>query len=251
MFFILSKTIGLLTKPFAWLIILMLVAVFFRKPRLKKGALIAALVVLIIFSNPWILNFSLKKWEPAPVAIENLHGTYDIGIVLGGFARYLPEYNRTQLTDAGDRIWQTISLYKQGKIKKILISGGGREGTKPEAEAVKETLVMLGIPENDIWVENASRNTHENLKNCAGMIASAQPGARCLLITSALHIPRAMRCAQKNGLSPDAWPAEHLTRHDNRFWGEWLVPKPDALNNWDRLINEWVGMLAYKIQGYI
>ena len=251
MFFILSKTIGLLTRPFSCLVILMLITIFVRKPKLKKSALIAAMAVLLIFSNPWILNFSLRKWEPAPRHVNSLHQAYDFGIVLGGFAAYLPKYQRIQLTDAGDRLWQTISLYKEGKIKKILISGGGGKGTKPEADAVKESLLLFGIPDSDILVENTSRNTHENLKNSAELIASVQPGARCLLITSALHIPRSIRCAQKNGLTVDAWPVEHLGRHSSRFWAEWLAPKPDALYNWDRLINEWVGILAYKVQGYI
>ncbi len=251
MFFIFSKTIGLLTKPFSWLVLLMLAIIFFRKPKLRKILFIAALAVLLIFTNPLLLNFTLKKWEPKPVAIDNMQ-VYDIGIVLGGFSHYLPSYNNIELTDAGDRLWQTVSLYQQGKIRKILISGGSTwDRGKPEADAVRDVLLSMGIPGDDVLAESGSWNTYENARNSADLIATTQPGASCLLITSALHMPRSLACFRKAGLNPDAFPAEHMARHDRVFWPEWLLPKSDGLSQWNRIINEWMGILAYKMQGYI
>ncbi len=251
MFFIFSKTIGLLIKPFSWLVILLLIAVFWKKPKLKKISLIAALVVLMVFSNPLLVNVTLKIWEPKPIAIESIQ-TYDIGIVLGGFARHVPGVNNIELTDAGDRLWQTISLYQQGKIKKILISGGSSwNRTKPEADAVRDVLLAMGIPGDDILAENSSWNTHENAVNSAKIIAATQPNASCLLITSALHMTRSLGCFRKAGLDPDPFPAEHIALYDKVFWVEWLLPKPESLQKWERVINEWVGIIAYKIQGYI
>ena len=250
MFFILSKTIGLLSKPLTWLVILMLIAVFWRKPRLKKFSLTASLIILLIFTNPMIINIMLMSWEPTPVAVKTLP-TYDIGIVLGGFARHLPISDNIELTDAGDRIWQTVSLYKQRKIKKILISGGGGENAKSEAAAVHDVLVAMGIPGRDILAETSSRNTHENAAFSAELIAAKHPGASCILVTSALHMKRSLGCFRKAGLNPDPFPAEHITRHDKIHWVEWLRPDPAAFRNWDRIINEWVGIVVYKIQGYI
>ncbi len=250
MFFILSKTIGLLTKPLTWLIVLMLLAVFWRKPKLKRFSLIASLIILLVFTNPLVINVALKNWEPTPVAIETLP-TYDIGIVLGGFARYLPGSDNIELTDAGDRLWQTVSLYKQGKIKKILISGGGAEETKSEAAAVYDVLIAMGIPNSAILAETNSRNTRENAVFSAELIAKKHPGATCVLVTSALHMKRSIGCFRKVGLNPDAFPAEHITRYDKVYWAEWLRPEPSAFKNWDRIINEWVGIVVYKLQGYI
>ena len=251
MFFILSKTIGALTKPFGWLVILMLAAVFLRKTKAKKVSLIAAFTVFLVFTNPVLFDFSIKCWEPEPVAVENLR-TYDIGIVLGGFSSYLPEYNNIKLNEAGDRLWQTVSLYNRGKIKKILISGGsGRKTGKSEAAAVRDVLIAMGIPESDVLAESESRNTYENAEYSAKLIAGIQPGADCLLITSALHIPRSIGCFCKAGLNPDIFPAEHISRYEDTFWLNRIVPKPEVMVKWNRLINEWVGMLVYKVQGYI
>jgi uncharacterized SAM-binding protein YcdF (DUF218 family) len=249
-FFILSKTIGLLTKPLIWLIVLMLLAVFWRKPKLKRFSLIASLVILLIFTNPFVTDVALKLWEPTPVAIETLP-VYDIGIVLGGFARYLPGPDHIELTDAGDRLWQTVSLYQRGKIKKILISGAGAEDTKSEAEAVHDVLIAMGIPNSAILAEKDSRNTRENAIFSAEMIAEEHSGATCVLVTSALHMNRSLGCFRKAGLNPDAFPVEHITRYDKVYWAEWLRPDPSAFKYWDRMMNEWVGIVVYKLQGYI
>jgi uncharacterized SAM-binding protein YcdF (DUF218 family) len=247
MFFVLSKTIGLLTKPLMWLIVSMLFAVFGRKPRFKRGSLIVSLIILLIFTNPFVIHIALKMWEPAPVTIETLP-VYDVGILLGGFARYLPESGNIELTDAGDRLWQTVSLYRRGKIRKILISGGGAEVAKSEAGTVRDVLVAMGIPEGDVLVETKSRNTHENAVFSAALIES---DARCILITSALHMQRSLGCFRKAGLTPDAFPAEHITRRDHVYWAEWLRPEPAAFKYWDRIVNEWVGIIVYRLQGYM
>ena len=248
MFYILSKTIGLLVKPLIWLIIGLSIAVFSRKIKLKKTSIIASFFILLIFSNPFLIDVVLKKWEPAPVAIETLP-VYDIGIVLGGFARHLPVPDNIELSEPGDRLWQAVSLYQQGKIRQILITGGSYG--KSEATAVYDALKAIGIPDSALLAETRSRNTRENALFTTEMIAENHPGATCLLITSAVHIKRSLGCFRKAGLTPDAFPANHISRHDKVYWAEWLRPEPDALRFWDRLINEWVGIMVYKIQGYL
>ena len=250
MFYVLSKTVGLLVKPLTWLIILTAVAVFGRKPKTKKKSIIASLVILLVFTNPLLVDRVVKQWEPAPVAVETLP-TFDIGILLGGFAHHLPASGKIELTDAGDRLWQTVSLYQQGKIRKILISGGNFNDAKPEAAAVRDALIAMGIPDSAILAETKSQNTRENALFSAELIAANHPDATCILITSALHMKRSLGCFRKAGLNPEAFPAAHIARYDKVYRAEWLRPDPAALRYWDRLVNEWVGMAVYKIQKYL
>jgi len=250
MFFVLSKTVGLLVKPLTWLIVLMMIALFCRKPKLKKKSIIASLTILLVFTNSLVINVALKMWEPAPVAIETLP-VYDIGIVLGGFAHHLPGSDNIKLAETGDRLWQTVSLYQQGKIRKILISGGGIENAKSEGAAVRDVLIAMGIPDDDILAETTSRNTRENTIFSTELIATNYPGASCILITSAVHMKRSLGCFRKAGLNPDIFPADHITRHEKVYWAKWLRPDPAALLYWDRIINEWVGIVVYKMKKYI
>jgi len=64
----------------------MTIAVFGRKPKVKKISVAASLVILLVFTNHFVMYLVLKLWEPTPVAIETLP-TYDIGIVLGCFRK--------------------------------------------------------------------------------------------------------------------------------------------------------------------
>ena len=250
MFFVLSKTIGLLVRPLIWLIIGMAVAVFCRKPKLKKISIRASLIILLVFTNPLIINFVLRVCEPAPVAVSTLP-TYDVGVLLGGFSRHLPESNNIELTNAGDRLWQTVSLYHQGKIRKILISGGNYTDAQSEAITVYDALMATGIPDSVLLVEKESLNTRENAVFSAELIAENLPDATCILITSALHMKRSLACFRKAGLNPDAFPAEHITRYDKVFWAHWLRPNAETLRHWELIINEWTGIIVYRIKKYI
>jgi len=250
MFFVLSKTLGLLVKPLTWLILLMVVAVFCRRQKVKKITIGATLSMLLFFTNPFMIHIALKMWEPEPVAIETLP-VYDFGVLLGGFARHLPASDKIALTDTGDRLWQTVSLYQNGKIRKILISGGGIIKAKSEAETVRDALIAIGIPDDDILVETKSRNTRENAIFSAELIAANHSGASCILITSAAHIKRSLGCFRKAGLNPDFFPANHIARYDEVYWAEWFRPDPAALRHWDSIINEWIGIAVYKMQKYI
>jgi len=228
----------------------MTIAVFGRKPKVKKISAIASLVILLVFTNPWVVDVALKLWEPAPVAIETLP-TYDIGIVLGDFARYLPGSDKIELNEAGDRLWQTVFLYQQGKIRNILISGESFKNARRDESAVRDALIILGIPDSAILAETKSRNTRENAVFSANLIAASHSGATCLLITSATHLKRSLGCFRKAGLNPEPFPTNHIARYDKVLLAEWLRPTPSALRYWDLLINEWVGIVVYKAQKYL
>lgn len=250
MFFILSKIIGLLINPLSWLIIGLLIVVFSRKPVLKKITIIALLIALIVFTNPLVTDLVAKSWEPSPVAVEMLP-SYDIGIVLGGFSRYFSGSGNMELADAGDRLWQTVMMYKKGKIRYILISGGSTTTAKPESETVYDALIAMGVPDSVLLFENKSRNTRENAVFSTELIAAGHPGSTCILITSAWHMKRSLGCFRKAGLYPDAFPSDHISRYDKMYCTKWIRPDPEALRYWDLLFNEWVGIVAYKIQGYM
>jgi uncharacterized SAM-binding protein YcdF (DUF218 family) len=198
-----------------------------------------------------LFNEVIHKWEgPA----SEINESYDIGIVLGGFAGYDTITHRLQLSESGDRIWQAIYLYKTGKVKKLLISGGSgsllhREDT--EADKVYEFLIKTGIPKKDLMMEAKSRNTRENAVESARLINAGYPDAQCLLITSAFHMKRAMGCFQRVHLEVTPYNTDILW--EPRKWDPdiLLMPAPESLMHWNKLIREIVGWYAYKMAGYV
>ncbi|MGB4399127.1 MAG: YdcF family protein, partial [Daejeonella sp.] len=101
-----------------------------------------------------------------------------------------------------DRVVHAIQLYKAGKIKRIIISGGSGAlvGKKvPEAEHLKKVFLFSGVPDSVLYIESESRNTVENARFSKRLIDSLQLQPKFLLVTSAFHMPRAMGCFQKAG----------------------------------------------------
>ena len=140
----------------------------------------------------------MKNWEVHGTKIEDV-GQYDVGIVLGGMFEYNNDLNVLSVRTHADRIWQAITLYKKGKIKKILISGASgyvSDRGLQEAVQLKEVLVDWGIPEKDLLVETVSRNTHENALETKNVLETSYPHLeKRLLITSGFHMKRAEACS--------------------------------------------------------
>jgi uncharacterized SAM-binding protein YcdF (DUF218 family) len=253
MFYILSKIVGFFINPIIWILGLLVAAVFLKKAKHKQTFLIVSAVLLYFFSNRFILNEVLVHWENHTESITLDTGTYDYGIVLGGMVWYDKSTGTMNFLQSSDRIWQTVRLYKEQKIKKIIISGGSADffgQDTIESVLLKNFLVKIGLPANDILTEENSRNTHENAL-FTQQILSSEPNARLLLITSAIHMRRAKKCFEKVGLSCDNYATDFYSGNRKYNVSEILIPNPQTLFNWDAFIHELFGMASYKIARYI
>lgn len=255
MFFVLSKILSFLIHPFSWALILLIWAWFSKRPRTTRVTFYSGIGILLFFSNTAIFCEFARLWEPEGEKIEKV-GYYDVAVVLGGMAEYDNTNERLSLRRGGDRIWQTILLYHTGKVKKILISGdNGYISDKGLHESVqmKEVLIQEGIPAEDILIDSISRNTYENAIESKKVIDSYQPFATVLLVTSALHMKRAEACFENAGFMKfETFATDFYTGKERGYsWDQLLVPNVSVLNDWERLIHEWVGYVAYSMMGYI
>ena len=197
----------------------------------------------------------MRLWEIPPMPTNSITQPYDVGILLGGSLQSFDLNNsRPVYSQSVDRLLQTISLYKSGKVKKILLSGGSGSITRPEereAMIVYRVLQEAGIPENDIIIENQSRNTYENAVYSAQILREKNINGRLLLITSSFHMRRSLACFHKLNLHPDAYPVDPRS-HRNFYTPEnSVIPHPGALLIWDTLLHEWTGIFTYRLSGYI
>lgn len=255
MFFILSKALLFLLSPFTWFMLCILCAFFLKNDKWRKRCKWSALVLFILFSNSAIfLEFS-RMWEVPGTKISSVK-KYDAGIVLTGMAEYNSDLNELSIRRGADRIWQAMTLYHKGKIKKIIITGDSGYITERglhEAKQMKEVLVGWGIPETDIITEEISRNTHENAVETKKLIDRSYPHLeKLLLITSGMHMRRAKGCFEKAGLTCDVFSTDLYTGPKrNYFWDQYIIPDVSTFSDWNQLNKEWVGYIAYDIIGYI
>lgn len=208
--------------------------------------------MLLFFSNPFFLRLLAKRYEERPVVL-NGNEKYQAGIVLGGFVSYNIKTNEAYFSEASDRFIETALLYKTGHIGKIIISAGNGYVMKhdfQEARFAKDHLVQLGIPEQDIFTDGLSRNTYQNAVYTKRICDSMHFSGPFLLISSALHLPRATALFKKQQVDVRPYPCDFITKNiANNFWEDYLIPSSFALYEWDLFIKEITGLLVYKIIG--
>ena len=162
--------------------------------------------------------------------------------------------DRVYFYKGADRITHAVQLYKLGKIRKILVTGGSSNlinNEHREADALYDFLVMVGVDTDDILVERNARNTYENAVNTEAMLAELYPDKKHLVITSAFHMRRSLLCFRKTSLNVNGFSTDFYSK-DWRFdLSSVFIPDASAFLDWQLIIREVEGILFYKIAGYI
>lgn len=247
MFFILSKILDFLLQPICWLFVLLGFAYF---SRFSKRLILGIMGLLLLLSNGWFVNQCYVAYETPQVKLTK---TYPWCIILGGGMIRAGEGYRTGET--ADRFIQPLLLYKQGIVKKLLITGGNvnikglKVDVTQESKKVKEILIALGVKPEDIYIEESARNTHENAVYTKKMLKPFMK-ERMLLVTSAMHMPRAKACYLKEGFIVDVFPADIKKKDTPSGILDQFIPQERNLSKFAELIREIAGYVIYQIVGF-
>ncbi|MBW3467336.1 YdcF family protein [Arthrospiribacter ruber] len=256
MFFYLSQFLSFLAMPLTIIVALLAIGLIFYKKSFSRRLLLMGFALLLFFTNPFISNLSMLAWEPDFKPFDTLP-EYELGIVLTGVTNLSKTaYDRTFFDKGADRVTHAIQLYKLGKIKKILITGGqglNPVNTNTEAEWLRDVMLLAEIPAEDILIENQAKNTYQNavLAKETLEIVGYRPDQEHLLITSAFHMRRAKGCFNKVGLRTVTFPVDYYTHDIKIDIPNLLYPDPKSMATWHTLFKEWIGITVYKIAGYI
>lgn len=178
----------------------------------------------------------------------------DAIVVLGGtMVPAVPsKFPYPDLHAGSDREWQAARLYHAGKAQLVIASGGRLPwlGEKtPEAVAMRKFLVALGVPGPAIVLETHSRTTRQNAVDVKPILEKL--GARkVLLVTSALHMPRALATFRGVGIDAIPAPTDFTVRPRPTDLLSFL-PDAQALAGSDLALHEYAGMLVYRLRGWM
>ena len=216
--------------------------------RRRSGALLLTVAIgwLWLWATPafsdWLRATVEQRYPPIP--LEQVP-TADAIVVLGGLveAAAPPERLEPNLGAATDRLWHAAHLYRAGKAPRILVSGGNLPWSRvmqPESSVMAELLQQLGVPAAAILQETRSRTTREN-RDFSLLILQANGIRRILLVTSALHIPRALALFRATALDVIPAPTDfEIHTPDNTHPLRWL-PDAQALADGSRAFKEYLG----------
>ena len=255
MFFILSKTLGLLLDPLIIPYLFLAVGLF---ARWRRWRWIMRLTILIAIALP--LGYGFLPVSSLPLQfLENRIARGDIGqrhidgiIVLGGFTgNGIVAQSRDQYTlgGAAERITTAMTLARVYPDTPILFSGFSGELIQRgwrESDNIRDLVKQLGGLSRTVLYEENSRNTYENAVNSRQILA-AEPGTNWILITSANHMPRAIgsfAAAGWSGMIP--YPVDFQTPSTG-YTDLWNIDKGVSLMR--QTLHEYAGLLVYYLSG--
>jgi uncharacterized SAM-binding protein YcdF (DUF218 family) len=245
-FYVLSKTLDLLVAPLTWAFVLILAGVWGahrKRPRLASRALLGAAGVLYVFSIAPIANAMVLAMEAGATNTASPTTTYDVVIVLGGLVTVQGDKKAREFNEGVDRLLAAYDIIRHEGTRYVLVTSSAEE-----TSVLSGQLADWGVPTDRIVVEDRSRNTRENAVNSAAIIR-ARGWSRILLVTSAMHMPRAAGCFRAVGLSFDTLPVDHLAQDPAQVRAR-LDPRADELSRSTAAIREAVGRVIYQAIGY-
>ena len=262
-FLFLSKLLPLFIYPLGMSCISLLIALFlaYKRSRWTFVPVSLALLILFVASNVRFSDRLVKSLEWQYYPQENMPNGEAI-VVLGGATRNIePPRIMPDLSERGDRILYAAKLYQDGAAPLIILSGGRIEwkgGGDSEAKDMADILVLMGIPRDAIVLEPKSLNTYQNAIYTQEIL-QARGINQILLVTSAMHMPRALAIFDKQGIKAIPAPTDYLVSERNftevnnsleaRILS--LIPDSGSLDRTTQAIKEYVGIVVYRLRGWL
>lgn len=127
-----------------------------------------------------------------------------------------------------ERVRAGVALWQRGGAPILCVTGGGPPG-RVEADVMAERALALGVSASALRVERRARNTEENARFTAALLAEEQ--CRIVWIVSQpFHLARAQYLFRRCGLVPLAWHADDSVQHRQPGRAlRWLVREYAAL----------------------
>jgi len=141
------------------------------------------------------------------------------------------------------RLLEGIQLCRQAASCKLVLSGG----PPAAAQTMGKIAMSLGIKQQDMILEEHSRNTEEEARFLQPTVGASP----FLLVTSASHMPRAMGLFRKLGMKPIAAPTDYLAKTGGPFSPDQYYPSSGGLAMAERTVYEYLGMTWERLLGQI
>ncbi|HTC83067.1 MAG TPA: YdcF family protein [Rhizomicrobium sp.] len=250
MFFVLSKILWTLAAPSHWLGLLVVATALCLLLRWQRAAKVFALVAVALILTAWLAAVPLARvWEnryPRPPWPDHVDGILVLG---SGFDSALLRQRHAPGTNEGAyRLVEGLAAARHYPDARLVFTGGSGalEGSQfPESDTARYVFTELGQDPKHMILESRSRNTYENILYSKAIV-KPRPGEVWLLVTAAMHMPRAMAITRKLDWRMMAWPSDFTTgpQSSGSIWGV-----TGNLELMDYVVHEWIGLEAYRLTG--
>lgn len=252
----LSSFLAQFVIPLHLCLALLFGAIVMRLLRCRRTATVL-LVVGLLWGGMWSLP-ATSLWaggwleQRYPYQPPQALPQADAIVVLGGhtaggrpnwFEDYVPEKRITRSDTAAQ-------IYHAGRAPLIVLSGALLDGSTSEAQTMAATLEREHVPSQALILEERSQNTRENAVFSRQALGARQLGP-VLLVTSALHMPRAMATFKRLGMDVTAAPSPpQIVVPDNDPGFSLWLPDQRTFYAARSIIKEYAALLLYWVRGW-
>ncbi|WP_198117128.1 YdcF family protein [Massilia rhizosphaerae] len=232
-------------------------ALWRRRPRAARILAGGGLAALAVLSTPVGARLFVAPLErlTAPLQAPERAGAQAIVVLAAGRVLRAPEYDNRDIPDYFTlaRLRYAAHLQRRTGLPVLVSGGNGSSGVDPDpddrawtkadgmAAALRDDF---GVPVK--WVEGRSRDTAENAAFSAAMLR-ADGVKRILLVTDAMHMPRARTAFERAGLDVVSAPTLFFSRQPLPLHS-W-VPSPEGMRRSWYALYELIGIAWYRLRG--
>jgi uncharacterized SAM-binding protein YcdF (DUF218 family) len=247
--YLLKQFVGALAMPLTVAFLLALAGIVCQLLRRRRaagwlfvaGALVAWLGSIMPVAN--LLARPLEAKYP-PLRDDQVSGNVAAIVVLGG--SYNPR-GTVPVTAALDedgliRIVEGLRLHERAPQVRLILSGGAPRGEATPAAGYARLARELGVPQALLVLVPDALDTGDEARNVAKLLGTAP----FVLVTSAYHMPRAVRLMERAGGCPVPAPTGQRVGKQEHSWRS-LLPSSEALRRTERALHEYLGLLAIAI----
>lgn len=202
-----------------------------------------------LFATPRFAFWILGALEAPPVdvaaALGDVPADRCVMVVLTGGTMTPPPSTRAWRPEllAGSSLPRAIGaarVFHERPVGRVIVTGRAEPWQYPDhtASAMADVMAAFGVPRERVIIDPLARDTRQNAL-FSGAIARGLGAEKIVVVTSALHVPRAVREFERIGIPVVAAPVDH--RHEDQEGLDSLLPAISAMQLTGQVIHELLG----------
>lgn len=256
--------LALFILPLSLIYLTVALATFFVLRKKKKGAAITlslAFLLFLLFTTPFFPNQLARSLQNQSVPLLQIPDTLNPRyiLVLGGGHindQRLPSTGQLSLRALG-RLTEAIRLLHlldEHRIAtsdttlhpvQIVVSGYSGSQPLPQAVVLKQAAIQLNIDSARLLLQSSPVNTQAEAEAFFARVGKRTP---FILVTDAIHMPRALYLFRRLGMKPVPAPTNYFAKEDS--WPDplWWAPNSRHIEASEAALHEYIGLFIARFE---
>lgn len=133
-------------------------------------------------------------------AAESAASVADCAVVLG--AGVYPDQTPSPVLQ--DRLETALSLYREGRVRRLLVSGDHGRASYDETNTMRLWLEARGVPHRDVFMDHAGFDTYSSMWRAKHVFGAK----KVIVVTQRFHLARSVYLARAMGMEAEGAAAD-------------------------------------------